>query len=263
MVKEVLKVVELRKRLGGKEVLKGVTLSVKEGETKVIIGPSGAGKSTLLRCVNLLLRPDSGKVFLDGEEVTARGVDPVKVRQRIGFVFQNFNLFLHMTALENVLIVLTKVKKLPMHEAMNIAKEALHSVGIEEEHWGKYPAQLSGGQQQRVAIARALAMEPRIIVLDEPTSALDPELIVEVIQVLENLSKKGVTMLVVTHELGFAAKSADSVAFMDDGQIIEEGPPEKILLNPRSARVASFITRLWELYDIKDALARRGGKRVA
>ncbi len=257
MAKEVLKVVDLRKKLGGREVLKGVTLTVREGETKVIIGPSGAGKSTLLRCINLLLRPDSGKVFLDGKEVTAPGVDPVKVRQRIGFVFQSFNLFLHMTALENVLIVLTKVKKLPMREALRIAKEALQSVGIGEEHWGKYPAQLSGGQQQRVAIARALAMEPRIILLDEPTSALDPELIVEVMQVLENLSKKGVTMLVVTHELGFAAKAADSVVFMDDGQIIEEGPPEEILLSPRNPRVASFITRLWELYDIKDTLTSR------
>ncbi len=244
----VLRVEELSKSFGDYEVLKGVTLAVREGETKVILGPSGTGKSTLLRCINLLLKPDKGRVFLDGEEITAPGVNIHKVRSRIGFVFQHFNLFIHLTALENVLLGLTEVRGLRREDALDVAAKALKEVGISEEHWGKYPAQLSGGQQQRVAIARALAMEPRVILFDEPTSALDPELIDEVLRVMERLAKEGMTMVVVTHELGFAFRAADEVIFMDGGKVIESGPPRKVILNPREERTRRFMSRLRRLY---------------
>ncbi len=247
---EVLRVENLWKSYGRHEVLRGITFSINEGETKVIIGPSGTGKSTLLRCINLLVRPDKGRIFLDGEEITRPGVDEARVRARIGFVFQHFNLFLHLTALENVMLGLTKVRGLPREEAERIAKEALLSVGITEELWHKYPAQLSGGQKQRVAIARAIAMNPRLILFDEPTSALDPELIGEVLKVMEKLAREGMTMLVVTHEIGFAMKVADEVMFMDEGRIVERGPPEEVILRPKHERTRRFLSRIWELYDL-------------
>ncbi|MEM0268694.1 MAG: amino acid ABC transporter ATP-binding protein [Candidatus Korarchaeum sp.] len=229
-----LRIEDLRKSYNGVQVLKGVYLELEEGETKVLMGPSGAGKSTLLKCINLLVRPDDGRIFVGNEEVTSPGVDVVKVRQKIGFVFQEFNLFNHLTVLKNVTIGLTKVKRMGEREALQRAKDVLRSVRIDEELWDRYPAQLSGGQKQRVAIARALAMDPLIMLYDEPTSALDPQLSTEVLEVMKELSRKGVTSLVVTHELSFALEVANSLAVMNGGRVVEEGPPREIVQNPRS-----------------------------
>ncbi|MEM3480402.1 MAG: amino acid ABC transporter ATP-binding protein [Candidatus Korarchaeum sp.] len=229
-----LRIEDLRKSYNGVQVLKGVYLELEEGETKVLMGPSGAGKSTLLKCINLLVRPDDGRIFVGNEEVTSPGVDVVKVRQKIGFVFQEFNLFNHLTVLKNVTIGLTKVKRMGEREALQRAKDVLRSVRIDEELWDRYPAQLSGGQKQRVAIARALAMDPLIMLYDEPTSALDPQLSTEVLEVMKELSRKGVTSLVVTHELSFALEVANSLAVMNGGRVVEEGPPREIVWNPRS-----------------------------
>ncbi|MEM3691493.1 MAG: amino acid ABC transporter ATP-binding protein [Candidatus Korarchaeum sp.] len=229
-----LRIEDLRKSYNGVQVLKGVYLELEEGETKVLMGPSGAGKSTLLKCINLLVRPDDGRIFVGDEEVTSPGVDVVKVRQKIGFVFQEFNLFNHLTVLKNVTIGLTKVKRMGEREALQRAKDVLRSVRIDEELWDRYPAQLSGGQKQRVAIARALAMDPLIMLYDEPTSALDPQLSTEVLEVMKELSRKGVTSLVVTHELSFALEVANSLAVMNGGRVVEEGPPREIVWNPRS-----------------------------
>jgi len=247
---KILEIEDLHKRFGNLEVLKGVSFNVYRGETKVIIGPSGAGKSTLLRCINLLVKPDRGRIFLEGEEITKPKVNLIKVRQKIGFVFQHFNLFMHLTALDNVRIGLIKVRKLSKEEATKRAQEALRLVGIDEKLWNLYPAQLSGGQQQRVAIARAIAMEPKIILFDEPTSALDPELIGEVLNVMEDLARRKMTMLVVTHEMGFAMKVADEILFMDDGRIVERGPPRQLLFNPKHERTKRFLSRIKELYAI-------------
>ena len=252
LTEPVLIVEDLHKRYGRTEVLKGISFEVMRGETKVIIGPSGAGKSTLLRCINLLVKPDKGRIILEGEEITKPGVNLSKVRAKIGFVFQHFNLFRHLTALDNVRIGLMKVKGLSKEEATEIAARALKSVGITEDLWDHYPAQLSGGQQQRVAIARAIAMEPTIILFDEPTSALDPELIGEVLKVMEDLARKKMTMLVVTHEMGFAMNVADEILFVDDGRIIERGPPRQILFNPQHERTRRFLSRIRELYQLKD-----------
>lgn len=229
-----LRIEDLRKSYGSVQVLKGVNLELRSGETKVLMGPSGAGKSTLLKCVNLLVRPDGGRIFIDGEEITSPGVDVVRVRQKVGFVFQEFNLFNHLTVLRNVTIGLTKVKGMSAGEARRRAEEALRTVRIGEELWDRYPAQLSGGQKQRVAIARALAMEPLLMLYDEPTSALDPQLSREVLEVMRELSKRGVTSLVVTHELSFALEVASSLAVMNGGRIVEEGPPLDVMRNPRS-----------------------------
>ncbi|MGB9826917.1 MAG: amino acid ABC transporter ATP-binding protein [Thermosphaera sp.] len=242
---------DLHKYYGKHHILKGVNLQVDEGETVVVIGPSGSGKSTLLRCINLLVKPDRGRIIFDNEEITSGKIDVRKVREKIGFVFQHFNLFLHLTAIENVMLGLTKVKKYPEEKARKIAEEALLSVGITEELWGKYPAQLSGGQQQRVAIARAIAMEPKLLLFDEPTSALDPELIGEVLKVMEKLANEGRTMIVVTHEIGFALKTADRVVFIDDGRIVEEGKPEDVILNPRTERAKRFLSSIKELYRLE------------
>ncbi|MEM0006512.1 MAG: amino acid ABC transporter ATP-binding protein, partial [Ignisphaera sp.] len=240
MADYILVVEDLWKFYGREAVLKNVSFTVRRGETKVIIGPSGAGKSTLLRCINLLVKPDRGRIILDGDIITGRK-DVHSIRSQIGFVFQHFNLFNHLTAIDNVLLGLVKVKKLPREEAMRKAEEALLSVGITEDLWRKYPVQLSGGQQQRVAIARAIAMDPKIILFDEPTSALDPELIWEVLNVMERLSRNGMTMIVVTHELGFAVKVAHEVMFMDGGTIVERGSPEQILLSPKNERIRRFM----------------------
>ena len=250
MLKEELLIVEdLWKFIDGKPVLKGITFDVSRGETKVILGPSGAGKSTLLRCINLLVVPDRGRIIFDGEDVLKRR-DIHNVRSKMGFVFQHFNLFSHMTALENVMLGLVKVKKMPKHEAEKKAKEALMAVGIAEELWNRYPAQLSGGQQQRVAIARALEMEPKLILFDEPTSALDPELIWEVLNVMERLAKAKMTMIVVTHEIGFAMRVASEVMFLDDGMILERGSPEQVILNPCNERVKRFMDRMKYVYSL-------------
>ncbi|MEM0490022.1 MAG: amino acid ABC transporter ATP-binding protein [Ignisphaera sp.] len=245
-----LKAINIHKYFGKQHVLKGVDLEVEEGKTVVIIGPSGSGKSTLLRCLNLLIKPDKGTILFNGMDITRGKINIHRVRQEIGFVFQSYNLFTHLTAIDNVMLGLVKVKKMDKSMARKIAEEALISVGITEDLWKKYPAQLSGGQQQRVAIARAIAMSPKLLLLDEPTSALDPELTVEVLNVLEKLSEKKMTMIIVTHELGFAMRVADEVIFMEDGRIVEKGPPERILLAPEKERTKIFVSKLMELYRI-------------
>jgi polar amino acid transport system ATP-binding protein len=242
----VLRVENLKKAFGDKEVLKGVSFDMKEGETKVIIGPSGTGKSTLLSCINMLVTPDSGQIWLEEEEVTsAKNIN--KIRQEIGFVFQDFGLFNHLTALKNVMVGLTKVKKIEKDSAKEIAMKELTRVGLEREA-NMYPAQLSGGQKQRVGIARALAMSPKIILFDEPTSALDPELIGEVLSVMKNLAESGMTMLVVTHEMGFARTVSDEIIFMEHGHIVEQSSPEEMFKNPKNPRTKEFLFKLSELY---------------
>ncbi|MCI4463290.1 MAG: amino acid ABC transporter ATP-binding protein [Caldisericum sp.] len=241
-MKEVLRVENLKKSYHKNEVLKGVSFSINEGETKVIIGPSGGGKSTLLYCINYLQKPDSGEIYLDSELITPKNI--YEARKKIGFVFQYFNLFMHLTALDNVMIGLTKVKKLPKDEALKIAKDSLLLVGIKEDLWSHYPAQLSGGQQQRVAIARAIAMNPRIILFDEPTSALDVELIGEVLQAMKTLADKGMTMLIVTHELEFARNVAHEIMFLESGVIVEKGTPKEIIENPKSERLRKFLSKI-------------------
>ena len=248
MYEEILKVVDLKKRFGNNEVLKGVSFSIGKGETKVVIGPSGAGKSTMLRCINRLVEPDGGKIYFKGNEITSKNVDIKKIRSRIGFVFQHFNLFKHLTALDNVKIGLKIVKKMSDEEATERAYKALEMVKL-EDCASKYPAQLSGGQQQRVAIARALAMDPEIILFDEPTSALDPELVGEVLDVMKELSKKHVTMLVVTHEIGFALGVADEILFFYDGVIWERGKPQEIIYKPKKKETKDFLRRIFELYS--------------
>jgi len=241
-----LEIKNIHKKYGSNEILKGVTFSLEKGETKVIIGPSGTGKSTLLRCINQLHPPDKGEVWLDGEEITNKGININRIRQKIGFVFQDFNLFNHLTALQNVSIGLEKVKKMEKEEAKKRAMEELRRVGLENQA-EQYPAELSGGQKQRVGIARALAMDPMIILFDEPTSALDPELIGEVLEVMQFLAGK-VTMLCVTHEMGFARNVADEIIFMEDGYVLEAGPPMKMFKNPDHKRTGEFLGKIATLY---------------
>lgn len=238
-----VRVIELHKYFGKLHVLKGINLEVKKGEVVVIIGPSGSGKSTLLRCINRLEEPTSGKIYLDDTEITDPKVDINKVRQRIGIVFQSFNLFPHLTALENITLAPIKVQKKSKEEAEKIAKELLRKVGLEDKA-SAYPDQLSGGQQQRVAIARALAMNPEVMLFDEVTSALDPELVKEVLDVMRNLAMEGMTMIVVTHEMGFAREVGDRVIFMDGGKIIEEGPPRQIFSKPKHERTRKFLSMI-------------------
>lgn len=247
--KTILKIEDLHKSFGDNEVLKGVSLSLNKGENKVIIGPSGTGKSTLLNNVNRLVPPDKGRIYLDGEEITPNNIN--KMRQQIGFVFQDFGLFNHLTALGNVRIGLLKVKKMNKKDATDLAMEELKRVGLEDAS-GQYPAELSGGQKQRVGIARALAMQPKLILFDEPTSALDPELIGEVLNVMKNLAKAGMTMLVVTHEMGFARTVSDEIIFMEHGHIVEQGPPRQLFNNPKIDRTREFLFKLTELYGEGD-----------
>jgi polar amino acid transport system ATP-binding protein len=233
-----LEVQDLRKSYGDAEVLKGISLSLEHGQSKVVMGPSGTGKSTLLRCINYLNAPDSGKVLLDGEELVPGNLN--RMRQQIGFVFQDFNLFTHLTAFENIRIGPVKILGMGRKEAGELAMAELERVGLAE--WaGHYPAELSGGQQQRVSIARALAMQPKIILFDEPTSALDPELTGEVVSVMKQLARDGMTMLVVSHELGFARSAADEIVFMEAGHIVEEGPPDRLFTSPRHERTRKFL----------------------
>jgi len=242
-----LRVEDLHKRYGKEEVLRGVSFSLEKGETKVIIGPSGTGKSTLLRCINRLTEPDRGRVFLEDVEITSPRVNINKIRAQIGFVFQDFNLFTHLTALDNVRLGLMRVKGLSKKEATERAMRELARVGLADKAKA-YPAELSGGQQQRVSIARALAMDPKLILFDEPTSALDPELIGEVLSVMVELAQSGMTMLVVTHEMGFARSVADEIIFMEKGVIVEQGPPEQLFKSPKHPRTAEFLRRITELY---------------
>ena len=239
----VVEATNIHKRYGDTEVLRGVSFSVAPSEVLAIIGPSGTGKSTLLRCINLLTVPDQGSVRVNGVEVTATGVDVNKVRQRIGMVFQEFNLFNHLTALNNVSIALRKVLRMSAADAATKAREELERVGMAGKA-DSYPAQLSGGQKQRVAIARALAMDPRVMLFDEATSALDPELIGEVLNVMKKLAREGMTMIVVTHEMDFARDVADRVLFMEGGVIVEEGRPTEIFRNPRQDRTRNFLARV-------------------
>ncbi len=239
-----LKIVNLHKRFGDLYVLRGINLEVEKGEVVVIIGPSGGGKSTLLKCINMLEPPTEGRIILDGMDITAKGVDLNKVRQRIGMVFQQFNLFSHLTAMENITLPLRIVKKIPKDEAEKIAIKYLKKVGLEEEFASYYPHQLSGGQQQRVAIARALAMNPELMLFDEVTSALDPERVKEVLNVMEELAREGMTMIVVTHEMGFAREVGDRVVFMDGGVIVEEGKPEEIFTAPKHPRTREFLSMI-------------------
>jgi len=241
-----LEVKDIYKSYGDVEILKGVSFTMDREETKVVIGPSGTGKSTLLRCINQLSPPDKGEVWLDGEEITKATKNINKIREKIGFVFQDFNLFNHLTALRNVSIGLEKVKEMEKEVAKKRAMEELCRVGLEAQAQ-QYPAQLSGGQKQRVGIARALVMDPDIILFDEPTSALDPELIGDVLDVMKSLCGK-VAMLVVTHEMGFARNVANEIIFMEGGVIVESGPPQEMFINPKKERTREFLGRISALY---------------
>ena len=236
----------VRKSFGDNLVLDGIDLSVDLGEVLVIIGASGSGKSTLLRCVNLLEPVDSGRIFLEGEEITAKGANVSDIRQRIGIVFQQFNLFPHLTAIDNLTLAARRIRKMPRREAERRGRELLASVGLEEKA-DQHPHQLSGGQQQRVAIARALMMSPTVVLFDEVTSALDPELVGEVLVVMRNLAREGMTMLIVTHEMQFAREVGDRVVFMDEGRIVEEGVPADVLDRPREERTRRFLRRSLQL----------------
>ncbi len=243
----------VRKSFGSNLVLDGIDLSVNRGDVLVVIGPSGSGKSTLLRCVNLLEPVDSGRVFLEGEEVTAKGTRVSSVRQQIGIVFQQFNLFPHLKVIDNVTLAARRIRKLPRRDAEARARVLLERVGLEEKA-DQYPHQLSGGQQQRVAIARALMMEPHVMLFDEVTSALDPELVGEVLLVMRDLARAGMTMLVVTHEMQFAREVGDRLVFMDEGRIVEEGVPANVLDHPKEERTKRFLRRSLQLADSLDEL---------
>jgi len=234
---------ELRKAYGPLAVLHGVNLSVPTGKLVFIIGPSGSGKSTLLRCCNLLEVPESGAVMVDGKDITLSGVNLNDLRQQVGMVFQSFNLYPHMTALGNVTLALRKVQKMSKAQAETVGLEALARVGLTDKA-ASYPGQLSGGQQQRVGIARSLALKPKILLFDEPTSALDPELVGSVLKVMRELRESGMTMVVVSHEMGFARAAADHVVFMDQGQIVEEGSPQTIFDTPQHPRLREFLASL-------------------
>jgi len=244
---------DVHKRFGRLEVLRGVSLDIEKGEVVVIAGPSGSGKSTLLRCINHLERVDKGRIYVDGQPVGYREVkgkfvekserEVARMRASIGMVFQRFNLFPHLTVLSNVIDAPIHVRKLKRSEALEAGRAMLRKVGLGDK-LDSYPAQLSGGQQQRVAIARALAMEPKVMLFDEPTSALDPELVGEVLEVMKSLARDGMTMIVVTHEMGFAREVADRVMLMDEGVIIEEGPPAQFFNNPRNERTKLFLSKI-------------------
>ena len=244
----------VKKSFGDLVVLDGLDLEVAQGEVLVVIGASGSGKSTLLRCINLLEPLDSGRIFFEGEEITRKGTDVSAVRQRIGIVFQQFNLFPHLKAIDNLTLASRRVKHMPRREAEKRAHELLARVGLDEKA-KQYPHQLSGGQQQRVAIARALMMDPHVMLFDEVTSALDPELVGEVLLVVRDLAKEmGMTMLVVTHEMQFAREVGDRLIFMDNGKIVEEGRPVEVLDNPQQERTKQFLRRTLQLADSLDEL---------
>ena len=233
----------LYKSFGDLEVLKDISLDVQKGEVLVIIGPSGSGKSTMLRCMNLLETPTSGSITVCGTEITAKGAPIREVRQKVGMVFQHFNLFEHMTIMKNMIYAPMKTKKIPKADAIARAHELLNRVGLDDKA-DVYPITLSGGQKQRVAIARALAMDPEVILFDEPTSALDPEMVSEVLDVIKELAKTGITMILVTHEMGFAKEVADRIIFMDESVIVEDAPPEEFFNRPKSDRAKKFLSKM-------------------
>ena len=233
----------IQKSFGKNEVLKDINLNIKKGEIVAILGPSGSGKSTLLRCIDLLEQPNGGEIIYNSENILNKKCDINKVRQNIGMVFQNFNLFPNMTVLENIIVAPTKVKKVSKEEAISDALNLLDRVGLLEKK-NDYPFQLSGGQKQRIAIARALAMKPDMILFDEPTSALDPEMVKEVLDVMKELAKEGMTMAVVTHEIGFAKEVANKVVFMDEGYILEEATPKEIFENTKNIRTKQFFDKV-------------------
>ncbi|WP_340381512.1 amino acid ABC transporter ATP-binding protein [Streptomyces sp. SS7] len=243
MTRPEIEVRGLHKSFGGNEVLRGIDLEIGQGEVVCVIGPSGSGKSTLLRCVNLLEEPTKGQVFVGGTEVTDPDVDIDAVRRRIGMVFQQFNLFPHLTVTENLTLPQRRVLRRDRASAARTAAENLERVGLSEKA-DAYPSSLSGGQQQRVAIARALAMGPEVMLFDEPTSALDPELVGDVLAVMRRLAREGMTMMVVTHEMTFAREVADRVVFMDGGAVVEDGTPAQVIGNPRNERTRHFLSRL-------------------
>ncbi len=238
-----IKITGLKKSFGDLQVLKGIDQHIKKGEKVVVIGPSGSGKSTFLRCINLLEVPTEGEILIEGENITDPKTNVNKIREKMGMVFQQFNLFPHLSIMDNITLAPVKVKKIPKDQAEKRAKELLEMVGLGDKA-DAYPAQLSGGQQQRIAIARALAMDPDIMLFDEPTSALDPEMVGEVLQVMKNLADAGMTMVVVTHEMGFAREVASRVLFMDEGIVMEEGKPDELFSNPKNERTQSFLSKV-------------------
>ena len=238
-----IRVENLIKQFGDHVVLKGINEYISKGEVIVVIGPSGSGKSTFLRCLNLLEAPNGGKIFIDNEQINAPGVDVNRVRQKMGMVFQHFNLFPHLKVMDNITLAPVKLKRMTKEEAQKKGEELLKTVGLSEKA-DSYPVQLSGGQKQRIAIARALAMEPEIMLFDEPTSALDPEMVGEVLDVMKALARSGMTMVVVTHEMGFAREVGDRVLFMDDGLVLEQGTPEELFNNPREERTKQFLNTI-------------------
>lgn len=238
-----IKINGLHKKFGNLHVLKGVDCHIEKGEVVVIIGPSGSGKSTLLRCMNLLEQPTDGEIVFEDNVITNKNVDIDKLREKMGMVFQQFNLFPHKTVLENITLAPIKVKGMSQQDAEKIAFKLLKKIGLEDKA-PAYPAQLSGGQKQRIAIARALAMEPDVMLFDEPTSALDPEMVGEVLNVMKELAAEGMTMVVVTHEMGFAKEVGDRVLFMDGGNIVEEGTPDQLFNNPQNQRTIDFLSKV-------------------
>ena len=238
-----IKTENLTKSFGDKEVLKGITEEIQAGEVVVIIGPSGSGKSTFLRCLNLLEEPSSGEVIFEEQVINKKETNIDAIRTKMGMVFQSFNLVPHLTVLENITIGPTQIKKVPKEQAEAIAMKLLARMGMTEKA-NVYPKSLSGGQQQRIAIARALAMEPKMMLFDEPTSALDPEMVGEVLQVMKDLALEGMTMVVVTHEMGFAKEVGDRILFMDGGYIVEQGTPEQVFDNPQNERTKDFLSKV-------------------
>ena len=241
--KTMVHVENLKKNFGKLEVLKDISVDIAEGEVVVLLGPSGSGKSTFLRCLNQLEIATAGKILVDGNDVTDKHIDINKVRENIGMVFQHFNLFDHKTVLENIMMAPVELKKTTKEEAKEKGMQLLKRVGMDSKA-DCYPSQISGGQKQRVAIARALAMNPKIMLFDEPTSALDPEMVGEVLAVMKELASEGMTMVVVTHEIGFAREVADRVIFMDDGYIVEQGTPQEVILNPKEPRTIDFLNKV-------------------
>ncbi|MBD8497421.1 amino acid ABC transporter ATP-binding protein [Paenibacillus arenosi] len=238
-----IKIEQLHKRFGKLHILQGVNAEIRQGEVVVVIGPSGSGKSTLLRCMNLIEEPSDGKIYFEGQCINEKAHDVNNTREKMGMVFQSFNLFPHMTVLDNITLAPIKVKGQSKSEAEQIAMNLLHKVGLSDKAH-VYPSKLSGGQKQRIAIARALAMKPHVMLFDEPTSALDPEMVGEVLEVMKSLAQEGMTMVIVTHEMGFAKEVGDRILFMDGGNIVEEGTPEEVFQAPKHPRTQEFLRKV-------------------